>query len=84
VSKKGFMAGAAVASWLSVVIAASCCALELAVSGLSPLHIILPAMAGVHALIGIGEAIITIAVLGFVQKVRPDLIYGLSEKTDEI
>jgi ABC-type Co2+ transport system permease subunit len=32
-------------------------------------------MAGIHALIGIGEAIITIVVLSFVQKVRPDLIY---------
>jgi cobalt/nickel transport system permease protein len=30
------------------------------------------------ALIGIGEALITVAVLSFVQKVRPDLIYGLS------
>ena len=83
-SKKGFIIGAAVASWLSVVVAASFCALELAISGLSPLHIVLPAMAGIHALIGIGEAIITVAALSFIQKVRPDLIYGLSRKTDGI
>jgi cobalt/nickel transport system permease protein len=50
----------------------------LAISGISPLRIVLPAMAGIHALIGIGEALITVAVISFVQKVRPDLIYGLA------
>jgi len=82
--KKGLIIGAAVASWFSVVIAASLCALELAMSGLSPLRIVLPAMAGIHAVIGIGEAIITAAVLGFISKVRPDLIYGWVGKTDEV
>lgn len=67
--------GAGIAAWLSVVAASSVCAVELAVSGTSPLRIALPAMAGVHVLIGIGEAIITCVVLGFVIKVRPDLIY---------
>jgi cobalt/nickel transport system permease protein len=73
--KKGFFIASAIAAWLSVVLAAACCALELAVSGVSPLRVVLPAMVGIHALIGIGEAIITVAVLSFVQKVRPDLIY---------
>jgi cobalt/nickel transport system permease protein len=82
--KKGLVIAAAVASWFSVVIASSLCALELAISGLSPLRIVLPAMAGIHAVIGIGEAIITAAVLGFIQKVRPDLIYGLVGKTDDV
>jgi len=36
-------------------------------------------MAGVHAIIGIGEAIITTLILGFVLKVRPDLIYKPEE-----
>jgi len=66
----------AVASWFSVVIAASFCALELAISGTSPLKIVFPAMAGIHALIGIGEALITSLIVGFVLKVRPDLIYS--------
>jgi cobalt/nickel transport system permease protein len=77
-NKKGFLMGAGTAAWFSVVLAASFCALELALSGISPLGVVLPAMVGIHALIGIGEALITIAVLSFVQKVRPDLIYGLS------
>jgi hypothetical protein len=40
-------------------------------------------MAGIHALIGIGEAIITVAVLSFIQKVRPDLIYGFAEEINK-
>jgi cobalt/nickel transport system permease protein len=35
---------------------------------------VLPAMAGVHALIGIGEGLITVAVLAFLRVTRPDLL----------
>ena len=73
--KRGILMGAAVSSWASVVIASSACAVELAISGTSPIKVALPAMVGVHALIGIGEAVITCLVVGFVPKVRPDLIY---------
>lgn len=73
---KGIIIGTAIASWLSVVAASSACAALLALSGTSPLKTALPAMAGVHALIGIGEALITCAVIGFVLKVRPDLVYN--------
>lgn len=75
-SRKGIMVATAIASWFSVFAAAAVCAVELAISGTSPFAIVLPAMAGVHAIIGIGEAIITTMVVGFVLKVRPDLIYG--------
>jgi cobalt/nickel transport system permease protein len=34
------------------------------------------AMVGVHLLIGLGEAAITVAVLGAVLAVRPDLVRG--------
>ncbi|MBU1912713.1 MAG: energy-coupling factor ABC transporter permease [Candidatus Omnitrophica bacterium] len=78
--KKGIVFGAAIASWVSVVLASSVCALELALSGTSPLNIALPAMVGVHILIGIGEAIITCLVIGFVLKARPDLIYNYQEE----
>ena len=74
-NNRGIIIGSGIAAWLSVVAAASVCAIELAISGTSPLRVALAAMAGVHALIGIGEAIITCTVLGFVLKVRPDLIY---------
>lgn len=74
-ANRGIIIAAAVSAWLSVVVASSVCAIELAISGTSPLMVALPAMAGVHALIGAGEAIITCLVVGFVIKVRPDLIY---------
>jgi len=70
----GFLASAAAASWTAVVVASAFCAVELAWSGTSPLRVALPVMAGVHALIGIGEAVITTAVLSSVLAVRPDLV----------
>ncbi|MDD5557435.1 MAG: energy-coupling factor ABC transporter permease [bacterium] len=69
------LTAAAVAAWCSVVLASAACALQLALSGTSPLRVVLPAMLAVHALIGVGEAVITCLVLSFVLAVRPDLIY---------
>jgi len=74
-SRWGFLASAGAASWAAVVIAAAICAGELAASGPPfQLRVALPAMAGVHALIGIGEAVITVAALSSVLAVRPDLV----------
>jgi len=73
-SRKGFFIASAIASWLSIVMGASAAAIELAISGTSPLKITLPAMAGIHAIIGIGEAIITTAALSLILKTRPDLV----------
>ncbi|MCA9907546.1 MAG: PDGLE domain-containing protein [Anaerolineae bacterium] len=70
--------GAAVGAWLGVEGAALATALELALSNTAALEITLPAMLGVHALIGIGEALITVAALAFIQQTRPDLIRGSS------
>lgn len=63
-----------IAAWLSIVLAAAACALELALSGTVPLFAALPAMAGFHALIGIGEGLITVAALGLIAQARPDLL----------
>jgi len=57
-----------------VVVAATAASLELAISGVSPLSVVLPAMVGVHILIGIGEGLITGAVLAFVHATRKDLL----------
>lgn len=70
----GSGAGVALGSWLSVVVAATACALELAASGTAPISHVVPAMAGVHALIGLVEAGITVAAVAFVRKVRPDVL----------
>jgi cobalt/nickel transport system permease protein len=64
---------AGVAAWLSVVVAAAAMAVELALSGTTELAVALPTMVGIHVLIGIGEAIITVAALAFIQVTRADL-----------
>lgn len=76
---KGIITSAFVSAWFSVVIASAACALELAISGTSPFSIVFPAMVGIHAIIGVGEGIITLLVISFVIRVRPDLIYGKEE-----
>ncbi len=73
--KRALLATTAFFSWFSVVFASAICAIELAISGTSPLHVALPAMVGVYALIGIGEAIISTGVISLVLGARPDLIF---------
>jgi cobalt/nickel transport system permease protein len=69
-----FLAIAGAGAWLAVVLGAVACALELAVSGTVPLGTVLPAMLGVHALIGVGEAVITVAAVSAVLTTRPDVV----------
>lgn len=70
----GRLAAVAVASWVSVLLSSLACSLELIVSGTVPLRIALPAMASVHMIIGLGEALITTAVAAAVFVARPDLV----------
>ncbi len=72
----GYLAGVAVASWLSVVVASGAVAVELAVSGTVPLRFALPAMTSVHMVIGIGEALIATTVLATILASRPDLVHS--------
>jgi cobalt/nickel transport system permease protein len=64
---------AAIAAWISVVLASVFMSVELIVSGTSPAEVVLPAMVGVHVFIGIGEALITGAALAFIAATRKDL-----------
>jgi cobalt/nickel transport system permease protein len=64
----------ALAAWLSTVLAAVVCAGELAWSGRVTWALVFPAMGGVHALIGIGEALITMLILGAIAAARPELL----------
>lgn len=68
------LAVAGIAAWLSTMASALLTALQLWLSGTSLLQVVIPAMLGVHALIGIGEAIITVAALSFILQARPDLL----------
>jgi cobalt/nickel transport system permease protein len=72
--RRGRLVGGFIASWSSVFLDSIACAIEPAVSGTVPLMVALPAMAGFHALIGIGEGLITVAVLSLVLATRRDLL----------
>ncbi|MCX6036959.1 MAG: cobalamin biosynthesis protein CbiM [Chloroflexi bacterium] len=69
----GVFVGGAAAAWLSIVIASLAAALELAFSGTTPANISVPAMGGIHMLIGIGEGLITVGALAFLYAARRDL-----------
>ncbi|MER7955531.1 energy-coupling factor ABC transporter permease [Streptomyces sp. NPDC096030] len=67
-----------VAALVSVPASAAVFTLVYAIGGTTdvPLGKVLTAMVGVHTLIGIGEAAITMLTVGAVVAVRPDLVYG--------
>jgi cobalt/nickel transport system permease protein len=70
----GIFVGGFIAAWLSVEAAALATAFELAISGTSPANIAIAAMGGIHALIGIGEGLITVGALAFLYASRRDLL----------
>jgi cobalt/nickel transport system permease protein len=73
--------GTPVAAWAAVFIAATVCAAQLALSysisdgtyGITG-ALAFPAMMGYHALIGVGEAIVTTGVVLFLAKVSPEML----------
>jgi cobalt/nickel transport system permease protein len=72
--RRPLLAIAGAGAWLAVMAGAAAAAAELAISGTVPLATVLPAMLGVHALIGVGEAVITVAAVSAVTTTRPDLV----------
>ncbi len=74
------LAVAGIAAWISVVAGALVAAFQLWLSGTIALRVVFPAMLGVHMIIGIGEALITVAALGFILQTRPDLLSTGEEK----
>ena len=77
-SKAGLFATAFVAAWVNTVVASMGFVLEYALGGQGlALGTVFGLMAGFHALIGIGEGLITALTVGAVAAVRPDLVYLL-------
>jgi len=68
----------AIAAGLSVVLASIGFFVEYAAGGVGDVSLgaMFAAMVGVHALIGVGEAVITALTVSAVLGVRPDLVYG--------
>jgi len=72
----GISTGIAIASWLSVVVAAISTAVMLGISETVPLAVALTAMISWHIAIGVGEALITVATISFIWRTRPELLYS--------
>lgn len=64
------------AAWFTVVCTSALVSIELALSGTVPLGPSLTAMVAVHAVIGLVEGAITVAVVRFVERVRPEVLIG--------
>ena len=75
----GQVTAVAFAGWCATVLAAICCAGELAFSGTVPWSAAFPAMAGAHIFIGVGEGLISALVFLAIQRTRPDMIAGSGE-----
>lgn len=77
---KGMAVGTTIAAWTSVFVASILCAVQIALSGTVPFGVAISAMAFWHILIGIGEALITVATVSFIWRTRPDLLYAPPRK----
>src|SRR5258708_39912837 len=74
---RGIVAGAVIASWVSVVAASALFCLEFALShggDAFNLPMLFAVMTSFHSLIGVGEALITGGIVSYLLAVRPDLI----------
>jgi cobalt/nickel transport system permease protein len=68
------LASALAAGWASMMAGALSVSVQLALSGTSPWQIVVPAMLGIHALLGFVDGIITAGALAFILYTRPDLL----------
>jgi len=77
----GVVTASAIGAFVSVPVAAAVFALLYGVGGAVDLSFgsVLAAMVGVHLLVGIGEGLITAAVISAVVSVRSDLVYGAAD-----
>jgi cobalt/nickel transport system permease protein len=71
---RGRLVATGFGAWVSTVAAAIVCAGELAASGTVAWRVAYPAMAGVHMVIGLGEAAITMLVVAALARARPELL----------
>jgi len=85
-TKSGVVLASAIAAGISVVLASIGFWAEYALGGAGEvsLRAVFAAMVGVHALIGIGEGIITGLTVGAVMAVRPDLVHGARDLTPKL
>lgn len=80
--RRGLIGTAFAAGFVGTMLAALGFVLEYAMggAGAAALGTVFALMAGLHALIGVGEGIITAATVGAVAAIRPDLVYLLRDQ----
>jgi cobalt/nickel transport system permease protein len=74
--EQGTAVAAVVASWLIVPVSALAFAAEMSAGGQVAFRPVATLMLFYHALIGLGEALLTGSAIVWIQRVRPDLLYG--------
>lgn len=80
-NKAAKVVGAFIAAWAACVVASLGAGLEIWISGHAQLGVVLGAMGFWHALIGIGEGLVTAGLVAYVLQVRPDLLGGDTAET---
>ena len=82
--EQGQLVAAGFAAWCSTILAAICCAGELASSGTVAWGNAFPAMTGIHMLTGIGEAAITMLVIAAIARTRPELLKDADKMSSSV
>ena len=80
-TRGGRLGSAFMGAWLSSLLAALAVAAELGLSGTAHLGLATIAMGSTHALIGIGEGLITATLIAYLIAVRPDLLTSQAQGT---
>lgn len=75
-AKKRLPLAAGIGAGISVIVAAIACGIELIISQTATPNLVLPAMTGIHILIGVGEGLITGGIITYLITIRPDLLPG--------
>ena len=73
---RGIIVGTFIATWLSILVSTGAVALQMTVSGAAPAELVLPVLGGMNMVVGAIEGLITATIVGFVLKVRRDMVYG--------
>lgn len=64
-----------IAGWFATMGTAVAGTMLIALSGYIPVKVVLPAMAGWHALIGVGEGLITASVVAYLSQVKSEMVF---------
>lgn len=72
---KGIVTGSFTAAWIITLISTGLVAAQMIYSGATPATMVLPALGAVNLVVGAIEGLITASIVGFVIRVRRDLIY---------